>query len=111
MNTTTEKKTKRMRRSYSAKEKGSALLAVWSGRRRPARVCREMGINWGVFNSWEKRAIRGMREALGETPGKPETQVPGVVRLGKRLETLLGEPGPVKPEPVTVVVAETKEKE
>jgi len=109
MNTTTEKKPKRMRRNYSAKEKGTALLAVWSGRRRPARVCREMGINWGVFNSWEKRAIRGMREALGEGPGKSETETPGVVRLGKRLEALLGA-SPVKA-PTTVVVAESEAKE
>ncbi|MFA5112048.1 MAG: hypothetical protein WC443_11620 [Desulfobaccales bacterium] len=69
-----------------------ALLSVWSGRRRPARVCREMGINWGVFNSWEKRAIRGIREALGEAPGNPETELPGQVRLGSRLEALLVEP-------------------
>lgn len=95
MNTTTEKNPKRIRRSYSAKEKGSALLAVWSGRRRPARVCREMGINWGVFNSWEKRAIRGMREALGDVlVPAAEAESPGLVRLGKRLETLLGKAGP-----------------
>ena len=96
MNTVTEKKVRRARRNCSAKEKGMALLSVWSGRRRPARVCRELGINWGVFNSWEKRAIRGIREALGEEPGTPATDLPGQVRLGSRLEALLVEPDPVK---------------
>ena len=78
-----------------------ALLAVWSGRRRTARVCKELGINWGHFNSWEKKAIRGIREALEEVPGKPASEQPGVVRLGPRLESLLE-----RAETVKVVVAE-----
>jgi len=90
MNTTTEKKNRRTRRSYSAGEKAAAVLAVWSGRRRTARVCRELSVNWGILRSWEQRAIRGMRMALGDLPGEETPTRAGGV-LGKRLETLLGE--------------------
>ena len=107
---TTETKSRRIRRSYSAKEKGMALLGVWAGRRRRARVCKEMGINWGLFNSWEKRAIRGIKEALEEVPGKPSAELPGQVRLGSRLETLLGKMEPVKVPVVLEKVAEPETK-
>lgn len=89
MNATTEKKVRRARSHHSAKEKGMALLAVWSGRRRTTRVCKELGVNWGQFNSWEKKAIRGIRDALEEVPDKPQTERSGLVRLGPRLESLL----------------------
>ncbi|MEI6516456.1 MAG: hypothetical protein WCO77_10785 [bacterium] len=108
--TTTEKKSRRVRRSYSAKEKGTALLGVWSGRRRRARVCKELGINWGLFNSWEKRAIRGIKEALEEAPGKPQTELSGLVRLGPRLESLLEKLEPVKPVAMPEKMAEAEEK-
>ncbi len=93
MNTITEKKSRRTRRSYSAGEKAAAVLAVWSGRRRTARVCRELSLNWGILRSWEQRAILGMRRALGDLPGE-ETPTRGGGVLGKRLETLLGEAEP-----------------
>jgi transposase-like protein len=110
MNITTEKKSRRVVRSYSAKEKGTALLGVWSGRRRRARVCKELGINWGLFNSWEKRAIRGIKEALEVVPGKPQTEMPGLVRLGPRLESLLEKMEPVKVPAMAEKVEETAEK-
>jgi transposase-like protein len=93
MSTVTENKTRRTRRSYSAGEKASAVLAVWSGRRRTARVCRELAVNWGILRSWEKRAICGMRMALGDLPGEASVES-GVLPLGRRLESLLGEPEP-----------------
>lgn len=110
MNATTEKKVRRARSQHSAKEKGMALLAVWSGRRRTARVCKELGINWGHFNSWEKKAIRGIREALEEVPGKPQAEVPGLVRLGPRLESLLEKTEVVKVQAVPEKVEPAVEK-
>ena len=108
--TTTEKKVRRVRRNHSAKEQGAALLAVWSGRRRTARVCQELGVNWGQFNSWEKQAIRGIKVALEEVPGKPQAEMAGLVRLGPRLESLLEKMEPVKPVAMPEKVAETETK-
>ena len=110
MNATTEKMVRRAKSHHSAKGKGMALLAVWSGRRRTARVCKELGINWGHFNSWEKKAIRGIREALEEVPGKPPSELPGVVRLGPRLESLLERGETVKGAVVPENVEPTAEK-
>lgn len=108
MNTGTEKKAKRTRRQHSAREKGTALLSVWSGRRRMARVCKELGMSGSLFNSWEKRAVRGIREALEEVPGQVKAEPPGQIRLGARLESLLGEV--VKTAPVMEKLAETEVK-
>ena len=111
MNTTTEKRARRTRRSYSAGENATAILAVWAGRRRASRVCRELGVNWGIFNSWEKRAIQGIRATLGDPSGESPAEREGVV-LGKRLESLLGQ-SEVKPAvPAgTETVVETQPKE
>jgi transposase-like protein len=109
MNTTTEKKTRRVRRSYRASEKAAAVLAVWGGRRRAARVCRELGINWGILNGWEKRAIQGIRESLGSTEETP-VEREGLA-LGKRLEELLGQTEkPLAVTSGTEIVAETERK-
>lgn len=81
-------KARRERKIYSAAEKGMAVLAVWSGRRAPARLSRQMGVSWTVINNWEKRALEGMLRALGV-----ETRTRGVEdgELGKRLEHLLAQ--------------------
>ena len=82
---TTETKVRKARQVYSAREKAGAVLAVWSGRRSPSRVCREAGTSWGLLNSWEKRALLGIYRALGgvELPAKRQGE------LGSRLEGLL----------------------
>lgn len=79
-------KAKRERKVYSAAQKGVAILSVWSGRRTPGRISRQMGISWGVINSWEKRALGGMLRGLGMEPAK--VPMPNG-ELGKRLERLL----------------------
>lgn len=80
-------KTQRVRRVVSAREKAAAVLAVWSGRRNPARVCRELGVSWGLVNSWEKRALIGIFRALGGLALPLSRQG----ELGNRLEGLLTE--------------------
>ena len=40
------------------------MLAVWTERRRPAEICRQMGINSAMLGQWEDRAMAGMLEAL-----------------------------------------------
>ena len=85
MNTTADEKTTKARRVISAKEKAQAVLAVWSSRRNTARVCRELGVNWGILRSWEKRSLSGILTALG---GEAQSAGPQG-ELGCRLESLL----------------------
>lgn len=59
-----EEKKGRERRIHGAKERCEAVLAVWTERRRPSQVCRQMGITEGVLLNWQDRAMRGMLEAL-----------------------------------------------
>lgn len=87
--TTQEKETRRPRKAFSAQEKAQAVLSVWSGRRKPAAVCKSLGIAWGLLNSWEKSALGGILKALGlETPLVETTGL----SLGTRLEKLLAVP-------------------
>ena len=58
----TEKK--RQATNHGAMEKCQAVLAVWTERRRPAEICRELGIPWMVLSQWQKRAMEGMLQAL-----------------------------------------------
>jgi hypothetical protein len=52
------------RREHSAKEKAQAVLALWSGRRSPSALSKELELPWAVINTWEKRALAGMLTAL-----------------------------------------------
>jgi transposase-like protein len=81
-------KPRRERKIYSAAEKGMAVLAVWSGRRVPGRISRQMGISWTVISNWEKRALEGMLRGLGVETGNSQ---PENGELGKRLERLLAQ--------------------
>ena len=49
---------------YNAHQRAQAVLAVWTERRRPAEICRQMGINNALLGQWEDRAMAGMLEAL-----------------------------------------------
>jgi hypothetical protein len=60
----TEKIKKRQTMNYGAMEKCKAVLSVWTERRRPAEICRELSIPWMVLSHWQKRAMEGMLQAL-----------------------------------------------
>lgn len=79
---------RRPARVCSAKEKSRAVLALWSGRRKAAVLCRELGVSWTVLNSWEQRALAGMLTALDprwkQGVGSPQ-------ELPERVERLLVE--------------------
>ena len=88
MNTTnTIEKKRKPRRVVSARAKAQAILAVWSGRRNASQVCRELGVNWGTLNGWERKGLWGIRKALGGE----ELASPARGELGRRLEGLLTE--------------------
>lgn len=77
---------KRQSRVYSAKEKAQAVLAVWSGRRSPSALTKEMGVPWTAINTWEKRALNGMLTALDPTWKQGEEDQPS---LPPRVEKLI----------------------
>ena len=78
-----EKKGRRVS-GHTAKEKCRAVLSVWTERRKPGEVCRELGVAWTVLNQWEERAMEGMLLAL-----QPRVAVEKAVALNSRLAVLL----------------------
>ena len=79
-----EDKRKRKVTGYTAQEKCRAVLSVWTERRKPTEVCRELGIPWHLFNQWQERAMEGMLLAL-----QPRVVVRREVALNLRLAVLL----------------------
>lgn len=77
---------KREKRVFQVAEKCQAVLSIWSERRKPSEVCRELSIKWAVLNHWQNRAMEGMMAALEPKRGKQEQRGPA---LGQKLENLL----------------------
>ena len=71
-------------RELSAMEKCKAVLAVWSERRNPTDVCRELSVNWATLHQWQSRALEGMLQAL-----EPRVKLTDGPALSPRLQTLL----------------------
>jgi hypothetical protein len=57
---------------------------LWTERRKPGEICREMGVTWGVLQQWQDRAMEGVLLAL-----QPRVQVERGVALNPRLAVLL----------------------
>lgn len=68
----------------TAQEKSEAVLSLWTERRKPAEVCREMGISWATLCQWEDRALKGMLQAL-----EPRKNLEKGPLLSPRLQALL----------------------
>ena len=68
----------------TAEEKCRAVLSVWTERRKPGEICRELGVAWGVLQQWQDRAMEGMLLAL-----QPRVPVERGVALSPRLAVLL----------------------
>ena len=83
---TQEIKLKKELKVYNAHQRAQAVLAVWTERRRPAEVCRQMSINSALLGQWQERAMAGMLEAL--QPRCRAEQQMGPALTGK-LERLL----------------------
>ena len=80
-----EEKKGRKGSGHTAEEKCRAVLSVWTERRKPAEVCRELGVGWGLLNQWQERAMEGMLLAL--QPRVPMMEK--TVALNSRLAVLL----------------------
>jgi len=75
---------KRQMMNYGAMEKCRAVLSVWTERRKPAQICRELTIPWMVLAQWQKRAMEGMLQAL-----EPRVSLDRGPALSPRLQTML----------------------
>ena len=69
---------------YTAQEKCRAVLWVWTERRKPGEVCRELGVTWTLLSQWQSRAMEGMLLAL-----QPRVPMEKAVALNPRLAILL----------------------
>ena len=79
-----EEKRKRKGLGHTAEERCQAVLTLWTERRKPGEICREMGVTWGVLQQWQDRAMEGMLLAL-----QPRTRAEKGVALSPRLAVLL----------------------
>jgi transposase-like protein len=73
----------RERREFPAKVKCEAVLAVWSERRKPAEICRELEIPWQQLQNWQNQAMDAMLVRLSPRPSAAEPA------LNSRLQKLL----------------------
>ena len=78
-----EAEEKRERR-HTPEEKCRAVLAIWTERRRPGEVCRDLGVDWAVLQQWQDRAMQGMLMGL-----QPRVWGDRGVALSPRLTVLL----------------------
>ena len=85
-NGTAAEKPRKERTVRGAKEKCQAVLALWTGRRRPSEVCRELGIPANLLLGWQERAMEGMLSALEPRTRRQEDRGP---MLEPRMERLL----------------------
>jgi transposase-like protein len=72
-----------VRRVWTPEVKVQAVLALWSGRRRPAELSRELGVKWTVLRHWQERAVASMLATFeGPGPKAPEAPLsPGLSQL------------------------------
>lgn len=73
-------------RPFTAPQRVQAVLAVWTERRRPVEVCRELAITEKLLSHWEQRALSGMLKAL-----ESQTRLEGGPALSPKLERLLAQ--------------------
>lgn len=78
-------KQRKMRKQFTAIEKAKAVLSIWTERRKPSEVSKELEISWTHLNNWQNRALAGMLSAL-ETKKEGKRAIPA---LGDRLRKLL----------------------
>ena len=78
-------------RRYSAGEKARAVLAIWTEKLSQSDICREMEINYMTLQSWQKRAMEGMLQAL-ESHAKLEDGAALNPRLRQLMDRQLARP-------------------
>ncbi len=75
---------KRHTLNYGAMEKCRAVLSIWTERRKPSEICRELRVPWMALAQWQKRAMEGMLQAL-----EPRVSLDKGPALSPRLQAML----------------------
>jgi hypothetical protein len=70
--------------NYGAVEKCRAVLSIWTERRKPSEICRELSVPWMALSYWQKRAMEGMLQAL-----EPRVRLEKGPALSPRLQAML----------------------
>ena len=78
-------KPKKLSVQHTAQERAEAVLSIWSERRRPRELIKQMSINAAVLSQWQHRAMSAMLKALEPRDKEPEKGP----ALSPRLEKLL----------------------
>jgi hypothetical protein len=72
--------------SLTATNKCRAVLSVWTEKRKPSEICKELGVNWTVLMHWQNRAMEGMLQAL-----EPRINLEKGVALSPKLQVMLAQ--------------------
>jgi hypothetical protein len=72
--------------SLTATDKCRAVLSVWTEKRKPSEICKELGVKWTVLMHWQNRAMEGMLQAL-----EPRRNLSKGVALSPRLQVMLAQ--------------------
>ena len=48
----------------TAADRCKAVLSIWTEKRKPSEVCKELSVPWNVLDHWQKRAMEGILQAL-----------------------------------------------
>jgi hypothetical protein len=72
--------------SLTAMDKCKAVLAVWTEKRKPSQICKELGVKWTILMHWQNRAMEGMLQAL-----EPRRNLSKGVALSPRLQVMLAQ--------------------
>lgn len=70
--------------THNSTQRCQAVLSVWTEKRRPSEVCREMSIKGAVLNHWQNRALEGMLQAL-----EPRVNLDKGPALSPRLQKMI----------------------
>ena len=79
-----QKKRQNQKHQHAAVEKARAVLSVWTERRKPVEICRELQIQWNILQMWQKRAMEGMLQAL-----EPRVNLKKGPALSSKLQQML----------------------
>jgi hypothetical protein len=62
------------------------VLSVWTEKRKPSQVCKELGVKWTILMLWQNRAMEGMLQAL-----EPRRNLEKGAALSPRLQVMLAQ--------------------